>query len=68
MLRVEAVQKSFDGFIAVRNANLTVDEGEIVAVIGPNGAGNRSYALQDLQEGNQPVLSGRKHLSSTIGF
>ncbi|MFZ7113541.1 MAG: ABC transporter ATP-binding protein, partial [Desulfatiglandales bacterium] len=24
---------------AVRNANLTVDEGEIVAVIGPNGAG-----------------------------
>lgn len=39
MLRVEAVQKSFDGFVAVRNANLTVDEGEIVAVIGPNGAG-----------------------------
>ncbi len=39
MLQVEAVQKSFDGFMAVSNANLKVGKGEIVAVIGPNGAG-----------------------------
>ncbi len=39
MLRVEAVRKSFDGFVAVKNANLEVKQGEIVAVIGPNGAG-----------------------------
>ena len=39
MLHVESLRKSFDGFIAVRAANLVVETGEIVAVIGPNGAG-----------------------------
>jgi len=39
MLRVEAVDKSFEDFLAVNGANLTVRKGEIVAVIGPNGAG-----------------------------
>jgi branched-chain amino acid transport system ATP-binding protein len=39
MLRVEAVRKSFDGFLAVNDADLMVEKGEIVAVIGPNGAG-----------------------------
>ena len=38
MLQVEAVDKSFDDFMAVYGANLTVAEGELVAVIGPNGA------------------------------
>jgi len=39
MLRVEAVDKSFDGFMAVSGADLRVDAGQVVAVIGPNGAG-----------------------------
>lgn len=39
MLRVESLQKSFDGFKAVKNANLHVAAGDITAVIGPNGAG-----------------------------
>jgi branched-chain amino acid transport system ATP-binding protein len=39
MLQVEGVIKSFDDFMAVNGANLTVGQGEIVAVIGPNGAG-----------------------------
>ena len=39
MLRVEGVGKAFDGFRAVREADLTVSHGSIVAVIGPNGAG-----------------------------
>ncbi len=39
MLRVEAVDKSFDGFMAVNQANLVVGKGKVVAVIGPNGAG-----------------------------
>ena len=39
MLRVEGLQKSFDGFMAVSSADLRVGKGEIVAVIGPNGAG-----------------------------
>jgi branched-chain amino acid transport system ATP-binding protein len=39
MLQVEGLKKSFDDFLAVNGANLTVGQGEIVAVIGPNGAG-----------------------------
>ncbi|MBP1748780.1 MAG: amino acid/amide transporter ATP-binding protein 1, family [Deltaproteobacteria bacterium] len=39
MLEVTSLSKSFDGFKAVNNADLTVKDGEIVAVIGPNGAG-----------------------------
>jgi branched-chain amino acid transport system ATP-binding protein len=39
MLRVEAVQKSFDSFVAVAEADLVVEKGEVIAVIGPNGAG-----------------------------
>lgn len=39
MLRVESIQKTFDGFMAVADARLTVGKGEVVAVIGPNGAG-----------------------------
>ncbi len=39
MLRVESVAKSFDNFMAVRDARLTVADGALVAVIGPNGAG-----------------------------
>lgn len=39
MLRVEGVQKSFDGFMAVSDANLHAAAGQMTAVIGPNGAG-----------------------------
>ncbi|WP_020677480.1 ABC transporter ATP-binding protein [Geopsychrobacter electrodiphilus] len=39
MLQIRSLQKSFDGFQAVKDANLSVNPGEVVAVIGPNGAG-----------------------------
>jgi branched-chain amino acid transport system ATP-binding protein len=39
MLRVENIHKSFDNFVAVNGAELTVGKGKLVAVIGPNGAG-----------------------------
>ncbi len=39
MLRVEGLTRAFDGFLAVRGAQLAVEAGSIVAVIGPNGAG-----------------------------
>ncbi|CAN5481323.1 hypothetical protein BH20ACT23_BH20ACT23_27760 [soil metagenome] len=38
-LNVEGAEKSFRGFKAVDDVDLTVDEGERRAVIGPNGAG-----------------------------
>ncbi|MBI5014710.1 MAG: ABC transporter ATP-binding protein [Deltaproteobacteria bacterium] len=39
MLRVENVQRAYGRFMALSDANLTVEKGKIVAVIGPNGAG-----------------------------
>lgn len=39
MLQIKSLRKSFDGFQAVKDANLSVEKGEVVAVIGPNGAG-----------------------------
>ena len=39
LLRVDKVTKSFDGFIAVHEVDLTVEQGQIACIIGPNGAG-----------------------------
>ena len=39
ILRVEDVSRRFGGLLALDRAALTVNEGEIVALVGPNGAG-----------------------------
>jgi branched-chain amino acid transport system ATP-binding protein len=39
LLRVEGATKSFGGFLALQNVNLTVEEGQMACIIGPNGAG-----------------------------
>lgn len=39
LLEVQGITKRFGGLTAVREFNLTEDQGEIVALIGPNGAG-----------------------------
>lgn len=39
MLRVESVTVRFDGVPALDDVSLTVDEGEVVTVLGPSGSG-----------------------------
>ena len=39
ILYLEDVNVSFDGFRAINNLNLTIDDGELRCIIGPNGAG-----------------------------
>lgn len=39
ILYLEDVTVSFDGFRAINNLNLTIDDGELRCIIGPNGAG-----------------------------
>lgn len=39
LLELRGLSKSFGGLVAVNNADLQVEKGEIRAIIGPNGAG-----------------------------
>jgi branched-chain amino acid transport system ATP-binding protein len=39
LLRVDKITKSFDGFVAVQDVDLTVARGQMACIIGPNGAG-----------------------------
>lgn len=39
MVRVENLTKKYDDFTAVDDLNLSIDKGEIFALVGPNGAG-----------------------------
>jgi branched-chain amino acid transport system ATP-binding protein len=43
LLEARKVSKAFGSFFAVRQADLSVDEGEIVGLIGPNGAGKSTF-------------------------
>jgi len=43
LLEARNVSKAFGDFLAVRGADLTVEEGEIVGLIGPNGAGKSTF-------------------------
>jgi rhamnose transport system ATP-binding protein len=52
-LRLSAVQKSFGGTRALRNANLTLQPGEVTALIGENGAG-KSTLVKILSGVHQP--------------
>jgi urea transport system ATP-binding protein len=56
LLAVEALTVSFDGFKAVNDLSLYVDENEIRVIIGPNGAGKTT--VLDLICGRTKATSG----------
>lgn len=57
LLRVEQATMSFDGFIAVKDVNLTVEQGQMASIIGPNGAGKST--LFNLITGHLRPTRGR---------
>ncbi|MCR8913250.1 urea ABC transporter ATP-binding protein UrtD [Marinobacter panjinensis] len=56
ILYLDDVNVSFDGFRAINNLNLTIDDGELRCIIGPNGAGKTT--MMDIITGKTRPDSG----------
>jgi ABC-2 type transport system ATP-binding protein len=56
LIEIRSINKSFKGFKAVDNINLTIGYNEYVALLGPNGAGKTT--LVEMIEGLQKPDSG----------
>src|SRR5215467_8086778 len=57
LLQVEKVSKYFDGFVALKDVDLTVTKGQVACIIGPNGAGKST--LFNLITGHLEPTQGR---------
>ncbi|MGR4068534.1 urea ABC transporter ATP-binding protein UrtD [Halomonas sp. LR3S48] len=57
ILYLEDVTVSFDGFKAINDLNLTIDDGELRCIIGPNGAGKTT--MMDIITGKTRPDSGK---------
>ncbi len=66
ILYMEDVSVSFDGFKALNNMSLYIDEGELRCLIGPNGAGKTT--LMDVITGKTRPDSGSVFFGQTINL
>ncbi len=64
ILYLEDVTLSFDGFKALNNLNLTLDDGELRCIIGPNGAGKST--MMDVITGRRKPDSGQVFFGQNI--
>ncbi|MDJ0821381.1 MAG: LPS export ABC transporter ATP-binding protein [Paracoccaceae bacterium] len=62
-LRVSHLRKSYAKRVVIRDVSMTLDRGEVVALLGPNGSGKTTsfYAIAGLvnPEGGQVLIDGR---------
>ncbi len=66
ILYVEDVTVSFDGFKALNNLNLYVDDGELRCIIGPNGAGKTT--MMDVITGKTKPDTGSIYFGQQINL
>lgn len=66
LLYVEGVSVSFDGFKALNNLNLYIDDGELRCIIGPNGAGKST--MMDVITGKTRPDTGSVYFGQNINL
>lgn len=66
ILYIEGLTVSFDGFKALNNLNLYVNDGELRCLIGANGAGKTT--LMDVITGKTPCDSGSAYFGQEINL
>jgi len=66
ILYIEGVTVSFDGFKALNNLNLYINDGELRCLIGANGAGKTT--LMDVVTGKTPCDAGQVYFGQTINL
>ena len=64
ILYLEGVTVSFDGFRALNDLSLTLDDGELRCIIGPNGAGKTT--MMDVITGKTRPDAGKVFFGQTI--
>jgi urea transport system ATP-binding protein len=64
ILYLEGITVSFDGFKALSNLSLTIDDGELRCIIGPNGAGKTT--MMDVITGKTRPDAGSVFFGQTI--
>ena len=64
ILYLDGITVSFDGFRALNNLTLTIDDGELRCIIGPNGAGKTT--MMDVITGKTRPDAGSAFFGQTI--
>src|SRR3989442_8395889 len=64
ILYLEGITVAFDGFKALSDLSLTIDDGELRCIIGPNGAGKTT--MMDVITGKTRPDAGTAYFSQTI--
>jgi len=72
-MEVKNLSKRFDNFMAVKDINFTVGEGEVFGFLGPNGAGktttiNMLTGLAKPTSGSITISGHKKHKKSAENY
>ena len=64
LMEMNHVQKSFDGVSVIKDISLSVEEGEIVSIIGPSGSGKstllRCATMLETMDSGELIYMGEK--------